>query len=116
MTTRTAVMVVVDIHVSTDQLISIDQFHAHATQLMDELMTLSECNPEVADPVVSSDAQESVLTVEILIFTDDQIEAVNKALTVLRTGFHAAGAETAGWPGIERLENRTELMPDLLTT
>lgn len=116
MTTRTAVMVVVDIHISADQPISNDLFHTRATQLMDELMALSECNPEVADPVVSSDAQEGVLTVEILIFTDDQIEAINKALTVLRTGLHAAGAKTAGWPGIERLENRTELMPGLLPT
>ncbi|NYH54014.1 lipopolysaccharide export system protein LptC [Nocardiopsis arvandica] len=116
MTTRTAVMVVVDIHVSADQPVSNDQFHARATQLMDELMALSECDPEVTDPVTSSDAQQSVLTVEVLIFTDDQLEAVNKALTVLRTGLHATGAKTAGWPSIERLENRTELISDLLTT
>ena len=115
MTAQTEAMVMVDIHVSTDQPTSDDLFHTRATQLMDELMPLSECNPEAAGPVVNSNAQKSVLTVEILIFTDDQIEAINKALTVLRTGLHAAGAQTAGWPSIERLENRTELMPDLLS-
>lgn len=114
MTTQAAVMVVVDIHVGASQPVSDELFHSRATQLMDELMALSECNPEVVDPVVSSDARENVLTVEIIIHTDDQIDAMDKALTVLRTGLHAAGAKTAGWPSIERLENRTELMPDLL--
>lgn len=116
MAVQAAVMVVVNIHISTGQPVADELFHTRATQLMDELMALSECNPEVVDPVVSSDAQKSVLTVEIIISTDDQIEAVNKALTLLRTGLHAAGAKSAGWPRIERLENRTELMPDLLSS
>lgn len=108
-------MVAVDHHVSADQPVSDDLFHARATQLMGGLTALSECDPEVAVPVVSSDAQASSLTVEILVCTNDQLAAVNTALTVLRTGLHAAGAKTAEWPSIERLENRTELMPDLFT-
>jgi hypothetical protein len=64
---------------------------------------------------VSSDAGDSLLTVEILVRTDDPLEALDKTMTVLRTALHAAGANTSGWP-IVRIENRTERVPDLTRT
>lgn len=113
MTAKTGVMVVVDIHVDTDVPVPAEQFHANARALMDELMELDGCNPDIADPTVSSDAAEAVLRAEILVFTDDALEATQKAMTVLQTALHAVGASTVNWPRIERLENHTEVAGDL---
>ncbi|TDQ52469.1 hypothetical protein [Actinorugispora endophytica] len=116
MKTQPAVMVVVDIHVSFPQPVTKEEFHQRATRLMDELIALNECNDDIADPVVSSDAGESLLTVEVVVVSDDPFEATSTALTVLRTALHAAGAGTSGWPTVSRMENRAESLPDPLFT
>ncbi|MFV2196516.1 hypothetical protein [Nocardiopsis sp. LOL_012] len=112
------VMVTVDIHVNTMSPVPVEQFHQRATKLMDELMALNECNPDISDPTVSSDAERSILSVEILVGTADQLKAVNKAFEVLHTALHAAGAKTTGWPpiAIDHLENRTEPVADIAAT
>lgn len=108
-----AVMAVIELHGDAGQPVPPEQFHARATELMDELMKLEECNADIADPTVSSDAGAPVMTVELLVLTDDQLEAAYKALTILRTALHAAGAKTDGWP-IIHIENHTERVPDLV--
>lgn len=113
MKTQPAVMVVVNIHVNSEQPVAKEEFHKRATRLMDELMALNRINDAINDPVVSSDAGESLLTVEIIVASRDPFEATSTALTVLRTALHAAGAGTPGWPGVRRMENRAESLPDL---
>lgn len=108
-----AVMAVIEIHVDTGQSVTAEEFHAWATKLMDELVKLDECNQDIADATVSSDADEHVFATEMLVLTDDQFEAIDKALTIVRTALHAAGASTAGWP-IVRMENHTKRVPDLV--
>ncbi|WP_017557548.1 hypothetical protein [Nocardiopsis baichengensis] len=112
MTPETAVMVVVDIHVG-GTAVPAEQFHERATGLMEELAALEQCNREVIETVVSSDAARSVLTVEILVDTGDVLKAAQKAFAVLRTALHAAGATTRKWPRIDRMDNHMEVVGDL---
>ncbi|MFD0775140.1 hypothetical protein ACFQZ2_14490 [Streptomonospora algeriensis] len=95
---KQAVKVVFDLYVDTAGPVAPASFHRRATGLMDALMDLDACNDDIADPTVSSDAGESVMNVEILVFTGEPIAALEKASAVLRTALHAAGAATAAWP------------------
>lgn len=114
MTSQLAVMVGTNLHVSSSQPISQDEFHDYAAQLMDELLALEECDNTITDSTVSSDADECLFTVEIIVWTDDQVEASEKASAVLRTALHAAGAVTPGWPTVVRTEGQTGTLPDLM--
>ncbi|WP_156004641.1 hypothetical protein [Streptomonospora sp. PA3] len=38
------------------------------------------------------------MNVEIIVFTDDPIGALEKASAILRTALHATGAQTPEWP------------------
>lgn len=113
---QSAVMVGFDIHISSEQPTGTEEFHQRATRLMDELMALNECNGDIADPVVSSDAGKNLFTVEIIVMSGDPFTATETALTVLRTALHAAGAGTHGWPEVDRMENRAEALPGLELT
>ena len=115
MTTQAAVMVGTNLHVSFSRPVGQDEFHDYASQLMDELLALEECDDTIADPTVSSDADESLFTVEMIVRTDDQFEASAKASAVLRTALHAAGAETPGWPTVVWTEGQTGPLEDLLS-
>lgn len=112
MTTRSAIMVRCEVYVDTGGPVTADSFHDYAIALMDALVDLDECNPDIADATVGSDAGQHVITVEMLVFTDDPLTALGQASTVLRTAIHATGAATRGWP-ISHLENHTERVPDL---
>ncbi|GAA1782393.1 hypothetical protein [Streptomonospora arabica] len=103
---KQAVKVAFDLYVATAVPVSPASFHRRASSLMDALMDLDACNDDIADPTVSSDAGESVMNVEVLVFTDDPIAALEKASAILRTALHAAGAATSAWP-ITRMTHHT---------
>ncbi|MET9784433.1 hypothetical protein [Nocardiopsis alba] len=115
MTGQLAVMVGTNLHVSFSHPVSQDEFHDYAARLMDELLALEECDNSITDSTVSSDADERLFTVEIVVRTDDQFEASEKAFATLRAALHAAGAGTPGWPTVVRTEGRTGPLEDLMS-
>ncbi len=42
---------------------------------MDELMALEECDHSITDSTVSSDADQGLFTVEVIVRTDDPVKA-----------------------------------------
>lgn len=112
-TSRLAVMVGTNLHVSFSQPVGQDEFHDYAARLMDELMALEECDNTITDSTVSSDVDKRLFTVEIIVRTDDPVEASAKASAVLRTALHAAGAGTPRWPTVDRMEGQTVSLSDL---
>lgn len=115
MTSELAVMVGINLHVSFSQQVSQTEFHAYASQLMDELLAQEECDGSITDSTVSSDSDASLFTVEMIVKTADQFRASEKASAVLRTALHAAGARTSGWPTVVRTENQTGPLANLMS-
>ena len=113
MTSRLAVMVRTNLHVDFSQPVGQDEFHDYAARLLDELMALEECDSTITDSTVCSDADKRLFTVEVIVRTDDPVEALAKASAVLRTALHAAGAGTPRWPTVARMEGQTGSLSDL---
>lgn len=68
----------------------------HTDAVMDELLKLEQCNPQIHDPSVGAELATS--TVDILLLVDAPVDdAVKISRDVVRTAIHAAGGFTPKW-------------------
>lgn len=87
-----AVVVVQEFHVLGD-------VHNSADSVMAELVKLSQTEGcGVLDSAVDSDSDAGTVTIEVTAVGENQGEAINCAITAMRTAIHAAGDETPSWP------------------
>lgn len=87
-----------------------ETLHNEGERLMDALLDLENCNDYVTDATTSSDADRSVITVELLVTADDLDTALTKFLGVARTAIHTIGGVTDGWGDAGR-EQRAAYRP-----
>lgn len=121
MTQREAVHVTAAFHITSP--LDAEGFHAHGENVMDALIDLEQ-NGSHADSDVATDAGERTITVGLLLFTDDlsvpELEdAMRRAMIIIRTAAHTAGASTPGWPSSDELRihyeaPRVEIQPALV--
>lgn len=97
-TDRAAVQVTVGLDIHARQPVTVEQFHAKAAALMDELMSAERRESEITDTTTYGDAAGMGMIVEMLVVTDDQFHAVMKALTVIHAAIHTIGDGTPRWP------------------
>lgn len=76
-----------------------EEIHQQGELLMDELLELEVCNPEMADPATSTDTSANTVAVEMDIAAPDESEATRVALYICRAAIHGIGGHTPGWPG-----------------
>jgi hypothetical protein len=89
-----------------------DQFHDHGERVMQELLKLEDCDPDVTDSSVGTDYSDQTVTISVLVFADDEVQGLGKALAVIRSAVHAAGAATPFWPTVNDLvETDVEYQP-----
>ncbi|WP_018347990.1 hypothetical protein [Longispora albida] len=93
---RLAMQISIDFALEADT--DADTFHAHGAELMEELLKLEACDPEITDASVGTDAGEGTITVDLLVYAADEPDGLQKALDVIRAAAHAAGAATPYWP------------------
>lgn len=103
MSKRPAVHVTCVVRIVAVPPLTSEHFHERSELFMDELMCLEQANEDVSDMTLSDDAGELTWTVEMLVFTDDQFEALTKALTIIRTAAHTLGDGTPGWPDAKQI-------------
>lgn len=75
-----------------------EEFHTFGEHVMEELLALEQCNDDITDADVSTDATTSTIAVGVLVATGDNVLAYRRGFDVIRTALHAAGAATPGWP------------------
>jgi hypothetical protein len=75
-----------------------ETFHAHGERVMEELLKLEACNDDVTDAAVSTNSAESTIIIELAVLGLSGEAALKRALDIMRTAAHAAGAGTPGWP------------------
>jgi hypothetical protein len=67
------------------------------TAVMDALLDLEECNPEVHDPSVGASLAEGTAEIELTVDTESSEEAVRISRSIIRTAIHTAGGFTPDW-------------------
>lgn len=78
-----------------------DDFHGFGEHVMQELLALEQCNADVTDADVSTDAATSTIAIGVLVATGDSALAYRRAFDVIRTALHATAAATPGWPTVD---------------
>lgn len=78
--------------------VDVDAFHQHGNDVMDEMLKLEACNDGVNDSAVSTDAENRIITLELVVTAADDFSAIAKAVNIMHTAAHAAGTMTAAWP------------------
>jgi len=85
------------LQVDGDRL-SVEQIHGEGERLMGALLDLEEINPEMSSSSTFSDADRGGVTAEMTITAEDEVDALGKALLLVRTAIHAIGGMTPDWP------------------
>lgn len=98
MTARSAIHVALEFQLGSPAPISAKAFLGRAEALMDELLVLEDTDPEIGDTSVGGDVDALTLTVDMIVFTDNQLDAAIKAMCTARTAIHALGDATPTWP------------------
>ncbi|MGC9669354.1 hypothetical protein ACNTMW_22710 [Planosporangium sp. 12N6] len=52
----------------------------------------------MTDASIGTDAAERTITISLLVFADNEVAGLQRALAVIRSTVHAAGAATPFWP------------------
>lgn len=87
-----------------------DDLHAHGELVMNKLLDLEQCNDDITDSAVSTDAAEKMITIDLLILgITEPAAALQRALDVVRTAINAAGGATPGWPVISERPDHVEI-------
>ena len=97
---RSALHVAWEFHVEPKER-DAERFHAEGERLMDELLKLEQCTPEMLDPAVSTEYDRDVVLVELVVVGKPYVGALDTALAVVRTAIHAIGGGTPDWPSPE---------------
>lgn len=69
----------------------------HLGRVMEELVELEGHNESMADPSIGADVPAGEVEVELEIRADSPANALDGALTIIRTAVHAAGGYTGSW-------------------
>jgi hypothetical protein len=87
-----------------------DELHAHGALVMDELLDLEQCNDDITDSAVGTDAAASMITIDLLVLDVAEPAAVlQRGLDIVRTAIHAAGGATPGWPVFSEQPDHVEI-------
>lgn len=89
---------------SADELLTAPDLHDEGKRLMEALLDLEACNPDVTDAATSTDADQGTVTVDLMVGADSLQAAVDMFLTIARTAIHAIGGVTEEWPAPENAE------------
>lgn len=73
-----------------------DRLSDQCGRIMDELADLG-----VADPLIGGNMSTGEVEISVMVDADSYLEAVQKAMTVIRTAIHAAEGSTPGWPRLD---------------
>lgn len=95
---RPAVQVSAEFAVQTD--LDRDAFHKHGELVMQELLKLESCNTDFTDSTVTTDVRDRHVTIDLYIFASANLDAIQRALDLIRTAVHAAGGITPAWPTV----------------
>lgn len=99
---RPATHVEIEVQVRRPEDLPHEEFHQFAIAVMDELVLLETGDEMLSDVDVASDygetADQATMTVGMIVFTGDSLEANIKASTTVRTAMHAIGVGTESWP------------------
>lgn len=69
----------------------------HVDCVMQELIKLEDCMPEVGDSAIGLDADHGKAEIELTITVDDLEDALRVGKAAIRAAVHAAGGQTPGW-------------------
>ena len=79
-----------------------EAFHDHGERVMEELLRLEDRDADISDPsVTTTGVGRGTITISLLILSGDEVEALDRALTVIRSAVHAAGGATPFWPTVD---------------
>jgi hypothetical protein len=83
------------------------ELHARGEQLMDALLDLEACNPDISSSSTASDGTQGVITAELMVTAPTQQDAFEKSLIIVRTAILAIGGAIRG----EAAEPNAEYQP-----
>lgn len=86
-----------------------DKLHDEGVRLMDALLKLEACNEDIEDATTYTDALRGIVTAELLVTADNEMAAVEKSLTIIRTAIHDIGGATPSWN--EPVDQRSDYQP-----
>jgi len=92
----------------SDEMLTSEQLHTQGERLMEALLDLEGCNPQMSTPATASDAKNGVVTVELLMEASEASEAVRLADAITRTAIHAIGGATPDWDALRTSATRFE--------
>jgi hypothetical protein len=95
---RRAIQVRCELELHSVAPVTPESFQLRAETLIEELMSIEVRDDEISDSSIAGDAGSGAITIELLVFTEDPLHAIMKALTTIRAAIHAAGDATPGWP------------------
>ncbi|WP_447038271.1 hypothetical protein [Streptomyces sp. DSM 118878] len=75
-----------------------EQLATSSQSIMDALLVLEQCNPELLDSGVAMDAGAMTIDVEMTLTGASAPEIVKQADVLVRTAIHSAEHATPGWP------------------
>lgn len=87
-----------------------ERFFGSVDRVGDELIDLEACSPELLDSTFSADLEDSSVVVEVSVEAETIGQALDLAVSFVRTAIHAAGAGTPGW------ENHPPIISGEMTT
>jgi transcriptional regulator with XRE-family HTH domain len=76
-----------------------------------EMAALEECNEEMRSPAVTFDAKGGSVSVEMLLLSSTELDALETALFICRTAIHAIGGSTPHWPKPRGVEPQADFKP-----
>lgn len=77
-----------------------DRLLEQCDRIMNELLDL-EAAHEIADPSIGGAMARGQVEISVMVQADSYVEAVQKAMTVIRSAIHAAGGGTPDWPQLD---------------
>ncbi len=91
-----------------------EELHGRGVELMNVLLDLEECNPDIADSTTYTEADQGHVVVELLVSADNEADALRKFMNVTRTAIHTAGGGTRFWsePGASPSKPNADYRPD----
>jgi len=95
---QTATMLSCEFGVHLADGASPNDLHAQGQRVMEELLKLEQCTDDFTDSGVSTDSSEMTVTVDLMVLGLTGPPALQRALDIVRTAAHAAGAATVNWP------------------
>jgi hypothetical protein len=104
MATKTATHVTAVLHLTALPPLTTEEFHERTIELMDQLVTLEECDGEIDDVDLAGDAGTSEISVEMAVRTEDRLYAMVKALSTIRAAIQATGGGTPNWPDVNDIK------------